>query len=160
MEYSDDPGQDNSLVGIVLFLLIALVICAPAGQTKASAGTTSAGCKASEIDHTLFVESIIGEAEGEEYVGKLAVACAIRNRGTLDGVYGWRAPRVRLHAYSSRVFVQAVRAYEESAQPVNCQFIDGATHWQSKADRKKAGKWLRAYEVVAKIGGHWFYVKK
>ena len=87
------------------------------------------------------VNAIIGEAEGEPYKGKLAIACAIQNRvqtlGSFDkamrGVYGERSPRVKNRLYSSKVFVDAVRAFEESLDVGSCDFIDGADHWEGTA---------------------------
>ena len=40
------------------------------------------------------VRAIVGEAAGESFEGKLAIACAIRNRGNLHGVYGLNATHV------------------------------------------------------------------
>jgi hypothetical protein len=110
---------------------------------------------ADEIPKTKFVDAIIGEAEGEPYQGKLAVACAIRNRGTLQGVYGVNAPRVRQHKYSTKVFVDSVRAYEESAHPESCEFIDGASFWEGTSF--KTPYWAKNMVVTATIGRQRFY---
>lgn len=110
---------------------------------------------AEEIRKDKFVDAIIGEAEGEPYRGKLAVACAIRNRGNLQGVYGVNAPRVSQHKYSPKVFVDAVRAYEESAHPDMCEFIDGASFWEGTAFKRPY--WAKNMIVTATIGRQRFY---
>ena len=104
------------------------------------------------------VNAIIGEAEGEPYRGKLAVACAIRNRGSLQGVYGEKSRRVKERLYSSRVFVDAVRAYEESADPEACRFIGGADHWEGTAFKTPA--WAKDMQVTVTIGRQRFYKTK
>lgn len=101
------------------------------------------------------VNAIIGEAEGESYRGKLAVACAIRNRGTLNGVYGEYSKRVKEHLYGAKVFVDTVRAWEESADLINCQFIDGADHWEGTAF--PIPKWAVEKKVTAIVGNQRFY---
>jgi spore germination cell wall hydrolase CwlJ-like protein len=104
-----------------------------------------------------MVNAIIGEAEGEPYEGKLAVACAIRNRGTLRGVYGEKSHRVLNHKYSHKTFIDAVRAYEESASPINCKFIDGADHWEGTSFKQPA--WAKNMITTATIGKQKFYRK-
>lgn len=110
---------------------------------------------AGELPKWRVVYAIIGEAEGEPYKGKLAVACAIQNRGTLKGVYGEKAPRVKQRKYSSKVLVSAIQAYEESLHPENCTFIDGADHWEGTAFPEPY--WAKSMEVTAVIGNQRFY---
>jgi hypothetical protein len=56
------------------------------------------------------IKAIIGEAEGESYQGKIAVAETIRHRGSLKGVFGLTAPRVVKKLYSQATYDQAKRA--------------------------------------------------
>ena len=113
-----------------------------------------------------MVNAIIGEAEGEPYRGKLAVACAIINRtqlfGDFDkamrGVYGEKSNRVINRLYSSKTFVNAVRAYEESLDVGTCAFIDGATHWEGTAF--ETPYWATGMTITATIGNQRFYVAK
>jgi len=93
------------------------------------------------------IKAIIGEAEGEEYTGKLAVACAIRNRGNLKGVYGLNSRRVKEKLYSRDTLIDATLSWEESANPKNCEFIKGADSWDNVVRAKK----------TIKIGNHYFY---
>ena len=114
-------------------------------------------CHAAEIDKNRAVNAIIGEAEGEGYRGMLAVSCAIRNRGTLKGVYGESAPRVKRHKYSVKTFINADRAWEESRNFDKCSFIRGANHWEGTKFPKPS--WARNMTETAVIGNQRFYRK-
>jgi hypothetical protein len=75
------------------------------------------------------VIAIIGEAENQGYKGMLAVACAIRNRGTLKGVYGLNSKRaIRVFKTDRKVRIMAIKAWNESMlKDITC----GATHWEN-----------------------------
>lgn len=108
---------------------------------------------ASEIRKDRAVYAIIGESENQGYQGMLAVACAIRNRGTLHGVYGENAPRVKKHLYGAKIFVQAVKAWEESS---HTDITNGATHWENiKAFGKPS--WARKMVGTITVKDHVFY---
>jgi hypothetical protein len=139
--------KDQQDAGIILLWCIALAILVVLLFAKP--------VHAGAIPKTRAVNAIIGEAEGEGYKGMLAVACAIRNRGTLKGVYGEKSKRVREHLYGAKIFVQSVRAWEESAYPINCQFIDGATHWEGTAF--PTPKWAEYMKQTAVVGNQRFY---
>ena len=98
------------------------------------------------------VKAVLGEAEGEGYQGMLAVACAIRNRGTLRGVYGLQAHRT----YSSRTIALAEKAWAASA---HVDVTNGATGWGNASDlvEFKKHSWWRHCKITAHIGHHWFY---
>lgn len=125
------------------------------------------GCKVAmandDIVKERIVNAVIGEAEGEPYKGKLGVACAIINRvqthGSFDkamrGVYGEKSPRVINRKYSSKTFVDAVRAYEESLNVGTCDFIDGADHWEGTSFQTPA--WAKSMVVTATIGNQRFF---
>jgi hypothetical protein len=106
-----------------------------------------------------IINAIIGEAESEGYYGMLAIACAIRNRGTLKGVYGEYSRRVVDKRYSSSTYELAVKAYEESA---NIDVTDGATVWGNKCDviKFKKTKWFKKYWLTKIIGNHYFYKER
>lgn len=72
----------------------------------------SASISFASINNDLAVRAIIGEASGEGYKGMLAVASAIRNRGTLKGVYGVNAKHVDKEP--SWVWDMARKAWNES----------------------------------------------
>lgn len=74
------------------------------------------------------IKAVIGEAENQGYNGMLAVAGAIRNRGSLKGCYGFQAPRVLHHKYSEITYYTAQKAWEKS------KYLDithGANHWEN-----------------------------
>lgn len=99
------------------------------------------------------VYCVIGEAEGEGETGMEAVAESIRNRGSIKGVYGCSAPRVRKQLYSARILRQAEQAWEKSAGDGDITF--GATHWEGTAF--KTPYWAKDMIVTATIGNQRFY---
>lgn len=101
------------------------------------------------------IRAIIGEAEGEPFQGKVAVACAIRNRGSLQGVYGKTAPRVIQNKFSQKTYLQSVQAWEISKDPESCEFIQGADHWEG--DKFKRPEWSKRMTKTAHIGNQTFY---
>jgi len=72
--------------------------------------------------------AIIGEGENQGYTGMLALAGAIRNRGTLKGVYGIKAPRVVKQKYSKATYRMAQKAW---AQSLKVDITKGADHWEN-----------------------------
>jgi len=106
---------------------------------------------AETISDDLAIKAIMGEARGEGYKGMLAVACAIRNRGTLKGVYGVNAKFTE----KEYVWDMAKRAWAESEFK---DIADGATHWES--DRFKEPYWAKDMIKTVKIGHHQFYKSK
>jgi hypothetical protein len=121
-----------------------------------AAGSCSA---AQDLPKERAVNAIIGEAEGEGYRGMLAVACAIRNRGSLAGVYGERSRRVKEKLYSEDVELTASVAWAVSADPEICQdLVEGATHWEGTAFPEP--RWARKMVQTAVIGHQRFYKRK
>jgi len=108
-----------------------------------------------EINDVQAVKAIIGEAEGEPFVGKVAVAEAIRNRGHLKGVYGVKSPRVK--KASLKVWKDAEKAWQESKKS---NLVNGADHWESVDF--PVPSWSKSMTKTATIGKHVFYrtVKK
>lgn len=120
-------------------------------------GFLMTGCAAaSERPYTdkQAILAIIGEAEGEGITGMTAVACAIRNRGTLQGVYGLHAPRIKQHQYTDSIYKIAVKAWEQSAYN---DITHGATHWEGT--KFKVPYWAKHMRVTATIGSQRFYKK-
>lgn len=115
---------------IIIILLLALNSCRLVfAETPPS---LPAGGVASNI------RAIIGEASGEGFTGMKAIACAIRNRGTLKGVYGVNAKHV--DKQPKWVWDMAKKAWEESETN---DITDGATHWGSKIVDKE---WIAKME--------------
>lgn len=116
---------------------------------------------AADINDQDAVYAVIGEAEGESFIGKIAVACAIRNRGNLNGVYGYTAPRVRRHLYNKVAEQQSVDAWIMSDSSSNCDFIGGATEWRSKKIKGELATInSKEFKATVDIGGHRFYRKR
>jgi hypothetical protein len=101
---------------------------------------------AQEIPEDQAVKAIIGEAENQGYDGMLAVSCALRNRGTLRGVFGVNAPRVKKGLYTRGTYLKAKEAWNESkldeanmtldkyGTPIlidKCSFMKGANSWEN-----------------------------
>ena len=98
------------------------------------------------------VKAVIGEAEGEGYKGMLAVSGAIRNRGTLQGVYGLHAPRVLKHKYSELTYNTALKAWNASR---HIDISNGAKYWEGT--RFPIPYWAKNMRVTAIIGNQKFF---
>lgn len=109
---------------------------------------------AQEIDDVLAVRAIMGEARDQGYTGMLAVACAIRNRGTLDGVYGVRAKG--LDKEPARVWLLAKKAWQESK---SVDITNGATHWHN-LKREGETYWTKKLPKVYEHKDHVFYQER
>ena len=127
------------LCGIVWAIIIGLILA-----------TCCRDASAMEIPDNLAVHAIIGEASGEGYQGMLAVACGIRNRGTLKGVYGLNAKHVDNEP--GWVWALARKAWKES---VDVDIVNGADHWES-TDFKIPG-WAKDMVKVFEYKNHCFY---
>jgi hypothetical protein len=108
---------------------------------------------AAEVPQALAIRAIVGEAENQGFEGLLAVAEAIRTRGSLKGVYG--AKRDISKAPKS-VIKEAERAWEVSKDTTTAK---GADVWGTESDVRKFRKtrWFKSYRQVAKINDHFFF---
>jgi hypothetical protein len=97
------------------------------------------------------IRAIIGEASNQGYEGMLAVACAIRNRGTLKGVYGVNAKHIDKEP--KYVWDMAKMAWAASAVS---DVTNSATHWEAV---KKYGKpkWAEKMKLTLIVKDHYFY---
>lgn len=125
-------------------------------------GILGSGSKAWSIQTTEHIgineatHAILGEARGEGYPGMYAHAWAIRNRGTLRGVYGARA-KFRVSAETQ---MTAEKAYTNSGIAGSVDPTHGATHWLSDYDLNKTTSWktwIHEYSETAYIGHTHFY---
>ena len=89
--------------------------------------------------------AIVGEAAGCPYVVKLGVAAAIRNRGTLKGVYGFNAKHNA--SEPARIWTDAARAWSQSA--TNDPTL-GANHFGCRADVAKGT--FKGLKLTAVLG--------
>lgn len=116
----------------MIFLLLILQSCA----------------YAEEMNDSKIVACGLGEARSEGLEGLTAVFEAIRNRGTLNGVYGCNAK----FNEPQWVWDMGWKAWMESE---NSNLVDGATHWESTDF--KVPYWAKNMIVTAHIGKHIFY---
>ena len=111
-------------------------------------------CFAESLPDSKVIPAILGEA-GQSYDERLAIACAIRNRGTLKGVYG------KAKDISERNYQIAGKAWAESAEH---DIVSGADHWLSDWDLKHAKPRLTAFRFKMKetayIGTTHFYKER
>lgn len=113
-------------------------------------------CAHAAIDDQKAVLSIIGEAENQGPKGMLAVACAIRNRGTLKGVFGLNAPRVKRSLYNAATLKAARNAWNMSKIK---DITGGADHWENVTAFGRP-YWAASMTKTITIGSHNFYRSK
>ena len=99
------------------------------------------------------IRAIVGEASGEGWCGMYLIACGIRNRKTLSGVNGLKAPHV--DNQPEWVWLLAKNAWEFSKD----NSIHTGDHWGSKVCDKK---WIKRMESKGFVKaydykGHIFY---
>lgn len=140
---------------LVTMLIVQLSSCTPAWASKAPKFTDRRA-----------VAAIIGEVAGEggsnmklKFEAMVACAHAIRNRGTLKGVFGEHNPIVKTEP--EWVWKMAWKAWMQSAKDKDCG-VDptcGATHWENI---KAFGEpyWKKEMVVTAKIGNHVYMKRK
>jgi len=76
------------------------------------------------------VRSIVGESAGEPYKTKLGIACVIRNRGSLQGVYGYSNSKM-IDKQSIKIFNDCKRAWAES---LTNNIVPTAKYWGGPMD--------------------------
>ena len=106
------------------------------------------------IDDNLAVRAIVGESSNQGGRGMLAVACAIRNRRTLDGVMGLKAHHIKTEP--RWVWQRARRAWADSLKG---DITGGAVSWENE---RAFGKpyWARYMRRTVQIGDHVFYAPR
>lgn len=94
---------------------------------------------------------LVGEAADQGLIGMTAVGEAIRNRGTLKGVYGCRSPLYDREPQWVRDMAHRAWIASETSD-----LTHHATHWENI---KSFGKpyWVASMEETARIGNHVFY---
>ncbi len=116
--------------------------------------TLAASVKVSAADMPLpaskAVRAILGESGGSGFRGMLAVACALRHRGTFQGVYGLNNPVVDRQPESA--WKLARRAWRESAKR---DIVAGADHWGNARD--VATGVFYGMTLTAAVGGNYFF---
>lgn len=113
---------------------------------------------AAVLDDAKCIRAILGEARGEGYAAMYAHACAIRNRGTLQGVYGATA---KMEKISPELYHLASKAWYTSEDGHDA--VKGATHWLSDYDKRHCRsfrQWINSYRAVHRVGTTTFYKEK
>ena len=163
MEVKDKFKPFNFVwIGLVaaIMALILIFTLSVFAQAKTISEDKAIAKEIKEID---AIKSCLGEAEGEPYEGKLAIMGALRNRGSLRGVYGYKAISFKNGHYyrgrrkiSSRIVEDAETAWIESSQ---VDESNGATGWGNDNDINKfcSSSWWSKCIITAHIGNHWFY---
>lgn len=105
----------------------------------------------SSINPQLAIRAIVGEAANQGERGMLAVACAIRNRGHLRGVYGVNS-RI-LTRQPDWIWQQARVAWQRSAA---ADITHGATHWENVQAFGRP-HWASGMKATVIIGSHTFF---
>ena len=100
------------------------------------------------------VNAILGEGSNQSYRAMLGIACAIRNRGTLQGVYGEHNAVVK--QATAKLKSKAQRAWQESA---DCDIVDGCKFFGSPQDRSYFIDKLH-FQPILSIGDVTFYKPK
>lgn len=133
-----------ALAGVALWMILLIPSCA----------------HAEPLTEQNAILSIIGEGESEGFTGLYALACAIKNKGNLKGVYGLHSPRVKKHLYSQETYALAKLAWEKAKTGRDITF--GATVWGNKNDviKFRSLRWFRAYHETFRHKGHIFYALK
>ena len=110
-------------------------------------------CFAETLPDSKVIPAILGEA-GQSYAERLAIACAIRSRGTLHGVFG------HLKAPSEAQWQNGSKAWHEALETPTDP-VKGATHWLSDWDLKHCRPsliaWRKKMIETAYIGHTHFY---
>lgn len=163
-------------VGLMLVLMtIFLASCACAGNIP------KVNRSSPPLTDQNAIKAIIGEGESETYLGKVALAYTIINRGTLKGVCAVNNVIIKNGKYYKRVSLKS-KYYKRtgnrlrlipkelvSAGKLAWEFAKNnprgdwsATGWGTKEDIvifKREG-WFSKCIIVDKIGSHYFYKPK
>jgi hypothetical protein len=105
------------------------------------------------MDSSKAIQAIIGEAAGEPYQTKLAIAGALRNRGTLEGVRGVLNQRM-IQAQPKWVWAQASQAWAQSATN---DLSNGGTFFESRNFKRPL--WSIGMKQTAVVGKFTFWKK-
>ena len=130
---------------LILSILLLIII------TFVLATLTVQSCQGAEVEESQAIRAIIGEASDQGFQGMLAIACGIRNRGTLKGVYGLNAKHVDNEP--QWVWRLAKKAWKKSEH----NRIHPGTNWENI---KAFGEpyWVKSMVKVYKHKDHIFYV--
>ena len=134
--------NDDSQVSSAWFVFFSILLCALLLMVS---------CEAQAYTDEEAIESIIGESASEPDSMK-HIAHAIRNRGTLSGVYGLKNPYVK--RATGQDWQRASKAWYESENELDP--TNGANHWHAV---EKEGKvyWQDKCVETIKSGSHTYF---
>ena len=136
------PRKPDFLSWLLILATILIII-----------GIVTGRIRAEEINNNSAIRAIIGEASNQGYQGMLAVAVGIRNRGTLQGVYGLKAKHIDKEP--RWIWDMARKAWQESKH----NRIHIGYMWENiKAFGKPS--WLKNMILVYQYKDHNFYKAK
>ena len=111
------------------------------------------------------IRAILGEAEGESYAGKVALAYALKNRGKLNGVYGHKAVILRSGAFwrgqrpiSRKATEEARNAWQKANSFPKLDPTKGASFWEN-TQAFGTPYWARSMTKTLTLGNHSFYLE-
>lgn len=144
------------LIAIFLAILAVIFVESCTASPAHAKMTLTADRQNITIPEHLAIRAILGEARGSGYIGMYAIACAIRNRGHLRGVYGVKTD---LSDVDGRLWQIASKAWHMSED--GGDVVHGADHWLSDYDLANCKPALMAWRFkmveTTYIGGHHFY---
>jgi len=114
------------------------VICGVFAFQMIGCTQTPVLAKSGIIAESLAVRALIGEAGGQKDDELLAHAYALKNRGTLKGVYGLHSKHAK-HP-SAKVWQRACKAWREANLYPKLNMIGERTEWRSEYDLAKMAK--------------------
>ena len=97
-----------------------------------------------------YIHAVLGEARSEGFKGMYAIAHAIRNRGTLVGVYGAKTRFIEpwhVHAKGALAWILSGLGPDTTK---------GSTHWEN-VEAFGMPYWSQGVKHRAKVGRHVFW---
>lgn len=141
IEIVRDPGKRRATDWRMLLILL-FFLCIPM-TAKA------------QVSDAQAVQTIVGEASGQGFDGMTAVGEVIRRRGSVDGLYGYKAMFTRQEDVSTWKLAQ--KAWERSK---TTDLTHGATLFENIYAFGFPKFWDRRKVVcVAQIGDAWFFTE-
>lgn len=142
-------GRGRGLSRDIFLIVLFLMVCAKAPEAHSAPWP--------QFTPQNIFRALIGEVGGESYRCQVATAEALRNRGNLAQVYGFKAKHVDREP--RWVWERIEKAWRESE---HSNITKGATIWGNDDDVKKFKKttWFKNVEHTATVGGHHFFREK
>lgn len=105
-----------------------------------------------QVSERQIIHCLLGESRNQGLIGLTATAEALRNRGTIKGIYGCKA----VFNEPQWVWDMGKKAWEASK---TSNLVKGASFWENE-DTFGKPYWAKNMRQTAKIGKHIYYVEK